>query len=66
MDAYLVKPVSMEHLRATLERWLPVRWLSAILLLKPVRPMNSVLSVLPILARLVDESLQPFFQRRAP
>ena len=25
MDAYLVKPVSMEHLRATLERWLPVQ-----------------------------------------
>src|SRR5262249_38748166 len=25
MDAYLVKPVSIEHLRATLERWLPVQ-----------------------------------------
>jgi signal transduction histidine kinase/transcriptional regulator with GAF, ATPase, and Fis domain/HPt (histidine-containing phosphotransfer) domain-containing protein/ActR/RegA family two-component response regulator len=25
MDAYLVKPVSIEHLRATLERWLPIQ-----------------------------------------
>jgi CheY-like chemotaxis protein/HPt (histidine-containing phosphotransfer) domain-containing protein len=25
MDAYLVKPVSIEQLRATLERWLPIR-----------------------------------------
>jgi HPt (histidine-containing phosphotransfer) domain-containing protein len=25
MDAYLVKPVRIEHLRATLERWLPVQ-----------------------------------------
>jgi HPt (histidine-containing phosphotransfer) domain-containing protein len=25
MDAYLVKPVSVERLRATLERWLPVQ-----------------------------------------
>ena len=25
MDAYLVKPVSIERLRATLERWLPVQ-----------------------------------------
>jgi signal transduction histidine kinase/FixJ family two-component response regulator/HPt (histidine-containing phosphotransfer) domain-containing protein len=25
MDAYLVKPVSIERLRATLERWLPIR-----------------------------------------
>ena len=24
MDAYLVKPVSLERLRATLERWLPI------------------------------------------
>ena len=25
MDAYLVKPVSIERLRATLERWLPIQ-----------------------------------------
>src|SRR5262249_32297679 len=25
MDAYLVKPVSIEQLRATLERWLPIQ-----------------------------------------
>jgi CheY-like chemotaxis protein/HPt (histidine-containing phosphotransfer) domain-containing protein len=25
MDAYLVKPVTIEHLRATLERWLPIQ-----------------------------------------
>jgi two-component system sensor histidine kinase EvgS len=25
MDAYLVKPVRIEHLRATLERWLPIQ-----------------------------------------
>ena len=30
MDAYLVKPVSIERLRATLERWLPVQEESSI------------------------------------
>ena len=30
MDAYLVKPVSIERLRATLERWLPVQTKSSV------------------------------------
>jgi CheY-like chemotaxis protein len=30
MDAYLVKPVSIERLRATLERWLPVQAQSSV------------------------------------
>jgi len=30
MDAYLVKPVSIERLRATLERWLPIRTESSV------------------------------------
>ena len=30
MDAYLVKPVSIERLRATLERWLPVQTESSV------------------------------------
>jgi CheY-like chemotaxis protein/HPt (histidine-containing phosphotransfer) domain-containing protein len=30
MDAYLVKPVSLERLRATLERWLPVQTESSV------------------------------------
>ena len=30
MDAYLVKPVSIERLRATLERWLPIQGESSV------------------------------------
>src|SRR5499433_2205016 len=30
MDAYLVKPLNIERLRATLERWLPIRDASSI------------------------------------
>jgi HPt (histidine-containing phosphotransfer) domain-containing protein len=39
MDGYLVKPVSIERLRATLERWLPIQ--GELCVASPADEMNS-------------------------
>ena len=44
MDAYITKPISMEKLRLTLQRWLPIREPSAEAA-QPPRPGNEVLAI---------------------
>ena len=44
MDAYITKPISMERLRLTLERWLPIRERS-VDVIEPAQPGDAVAAI---------------------